>query len=86
MRHIVIRGLPGRKIFSHISHKRQDFQKKKYIDHKCVFWFSPQVLSETFVILGRIQEDIIINLHRSSCKVSVILGAWGGVVVKTLRY
>jgi len=38
-----------------------------------VFWFSLQLLSEIFLILGRIQEDIIINVHRSSCKVHVIL-------------
>jgi hypothetical protein len=39
----------------------------------CVFWFPLQLLSETFLILRRIQRDIIINVHRSSCKVPVIL-------------
>jgi hypothetical protein len=28
---------------------------------------------ETFLILRKIQRDIIINVHRSSCKVLVIL-------------
>ena len=27
---------------------------------KCVFWFSLQILSETFLILRRIQRDIVI--------------------------
>jgi len=40
---------------------------------KCVFWFSLQLLSETFFILRRIQRDVIINVHWSSCKVTVIL-------------
>jgi hypothetical protein len=39
---------------------------------KSVFWFSLQILPDTFLILSRTQWDII-NLHRSSCKVPVIL-------------
>jgi hypothetical protein len=38
-----------------------------------VFSFSLQLMSETFLILRIIQRDIIINVHRSSCKVPVIL-------------
>jgi hypothetical protein len=38
-----------------------------------VFWFPVQYLSEIFFNLRRIQRDIIINIHRSSCKVSVNL-------------
>ena len=38
------------------------FEKKKKVHLKCVFWFSLQLLSETFHIL----RDIIINIHRSS--------------------
>jgi hypothetical protein len=51
----------------------------KKIGVKCVFWFSPQVVSETFLILSRIQRDIIKHVRRSSCKVPVI-------VVKILIY
>ena len=39
---------------------------------KHLFWFSPQTVSETFLILRRIQRDIITNANRSSGKVSVI--------------
>ena len=37
------------------------------------FWFALQLLSQTVVILRIIQRDIIINVHRSSCKVPVII-------------
>ena len=45
---------------------------KKVMNMKCVFLLSPQLLSETFLILSRFR-DIIINVHRASCKVAVIL-------------
>jgi hypothetical protein len=38
-----------------------------------VFWFSLQSMCETLPILRRIQQDIIINVNRSSCKVPIIL-------------
>jgi hypothetical protein len=47
--------------------------RKKLWNRKCMFWFSLRILSETFLILRRIQRDIIINIHRSSCKVLIIL-------------
>ena len=46
---------------------------KKLLNKKCVFCFTLQLWSETFLILRIIQQDIIINVHRSSCKVPVIL-------------
>jgi hypothetical protein len=58
--------------FSTLSHKRHDFWKE-VIEHKFVFWFSVQLLSEIFLILRRIQRDSITNVHRSSRKVHVIL-------------
>ena len=36
-------------------------------------WFSVQILSETFLILKIIQQDIIKNVYRSSCKVPLFL-------------
>jgi hypothetical protein len=45
--------------FSTLSHTRQDFrQKKKLLNIKCVFWFSLQLLSETFLILRRTEREI----------------------------
>ena len=46
---------------------------KKLLNIKCVFLFSLQLLPEIFLILHRIQQDIIINIYRSSCKVPFIV-------------
>ena len=45
---------------------------KKLLNIKRVFWFFLQLLFETFLILWRIQRDTVINVKRSSCRVSVI--------------
>jgi hypothetical protein len=52
--------------FSTLSHKPQDFRKKDSLNIKCVFLFSLQHLSLTFIILRRIQQYFItsiIGLH-----------------------
>jgi hypothetical protein len=73
VRHIVICGLNAAlKYFSTLSDKRSGF-RIKLLNTKCVFWFSVQLLSETFLILGINQRDNIKNVHRSTCKVPVIL-------------
>jgi hypothetical protein len=41
---------------------------KTLLNVKCVFWFCLQLLSETFLILRRIQRDIIINVRKSALK------------------
>ena len=69
-RHASCLPLPG---FSTLSHKRHDLRRKTLLKIKCVSWFSSQVLSETFLILRRTQRDIIINVHTSSCKVTLSL-------------
>jgi hypothetical protein len=46
---------------------------KKLLNVKCVFWFSLQLSPETLLILSRIERHIVINVHRSSCKLPVIL-------------
>jgi len=41
----------------------------QFKNKKCVFWFSLQLLSKTFLILRRILQDIIIKVCMSSRKV-----------------
>jgi hypothetical protein len=59
-------------IFFTLSHEGHDVGKK-FLNVKCVFWFSLERLSNIFLILSRMQEDTIINVHMYSCKVHVIL-------------
>ena len=46
---------------------------KKLLNTKCVFWFSLQLLSETFLILRRNERDMISNVYGSSCAILVIV-------------
>jgi hypothetical protein len=55
--------------FSTLSHKRHDF-RKRLLNIKCFFWLCLQLLSETYLILRRLQRDTIINVRRSACKIS----------------
>ena len=73
--HIVICGQYGYTVryFSTLSHKRHDF-RKILLNIRYVFWFSVQLLSETFLILRRTERDMITSVCWSSCKVPVILG------------
>jgi len=48
---------PALQYFSTLSHKWHEFQKE-LLNVKCVFWFSLQCLSETFLILRRTERDI----------------------------
>jgi hypothetical protein len=57
--------------FSTLSHN--DPWEKELLNIKSVFWFSLQLLPETFLILRRMKWNIIKNVHRSSHKVPVIL-------------
>jgi hypothetical protein len=59
--YIVICGLPGSTIFFHIISQTARFSEKKLLNIKCVFIFSLQLLYATFLILRRIQRDIVIK-------------------------
>jgi hypothetical protein len=75
MRHIVSSFVASLapSYFSTLSHKRHDFRKKKkLLNIKCVLIFSAN-LSETFLTLRIIQQDIVINVKTFSCKVPDIL-------------
>jgi hypothetical protein len=74
MRRIILSSVafPAAPYLSTLSHKWLDF-REKVTEHKmCVLVFL-QLLSEAFVILGRTERDIIINVLTTSCKVPVIL-------------
>jgi hypothetical protein len=71
--YIVICGLSGCTVFFPHYLINGTIFGKRLLNIKCVFWFYLQLLSETFIILRRIQRDIIINVHRSSCKVPLLL-------------
>jgi hypothetical protein len=60
------------KLFHIISQKAWFSGEKNYWTQN-VFWFSLQPLCEIFLILRRIQRDIIIYVQTSSCKVLVML-------------
>ena len=49
-----------------------NFEKETLWGIKCVFWFSLQLLCETFLILIWIQRNFNILVRWSSCKVPVI--------------
>ena len=55
-----------------LSCKRRDF-REKLLNVKCQLHYRKQMLSETFLILIRIQRDIITNEHTSSCKLPIII-------------
>jgi len=47
--------------------------ERNFLNKKCGFWFSLQLLYQTFLILRRNERDMIKGIHWSSCKSSVIL-------------
>ena len=75
MRLIILSSMVSATVLLHkyaftLSHKRHDFPKND--DMICVLRFSLQISSEKFLIMKRIQLDIVINAKTSLCKVPVI--------------
>jgi len=69
---------PALLYFSTLLHKQHDF-RKEVIEYKGRVMIFSTTLSETFLTLRRIQQDIIINVYRSSCK--VFLFSWQILII-----
>ena len=72
MRQIVVCGLSGCTVFFHIISQTSRFSHKDLLNINCVSIVSTN-LSETFLILKRIERDMIKYVYWSSCKVPVII-------------
>jgi len=59
-------------IFPHYLTKSTNFEEKMIEEKMCVLIFSTS-LTEIFLIIRKIEEDIIINLHTTACQVAVTL-------------
>jgi hypothetical protein len=66
--HYSICGMSGSTIFSGFITYTVRFADKSLLNIKYVFWFSLRILSETLLILRRI-DQVIMNVLRSSSKV-----------------
>jgi hypothetical protein len=56
------------RVFPHFLINGTVFGWKKVAEHKlCVLIFPTQILYEIFLILRRIERDVIKNVHWSSC-------------------
>jgi hypothetical protein len=67
--------------FYTLSYKWHKFWKKKVLNTKCVLLFPLQLLSATFLILKRIKQGSIMNVHRSWCKVPVFLSDFSQILI-----
>jgi len=72
MGQIVVFGFSVSTIFCHFISQTARFSGGKFIEKKCVFWFSVQILSDTFLILRINGRDVIKNVYWSLCQVPVI--------------
>ena len=86
MGNIVICDLPGPTIFFHIISQTALFSKTKLLNIICVFWFSLQLLSETFLILRRIWRDIILHIRWSSCTVPLLLSEFNEKLIFSITF
>jgi len=72
MPHIVIRDMPGSTAFFHIISQKTQFFWKSYWTQNVCFDFLYNFCLKKFLILRRIQWDIITNVHGYSWTVPVI--------------
>ena len=70
--YFVFHGLPGCTIFFHIISWAARFLENSK-NMKCMFCYSLQNFSETFLVIRRTERDVFKNINLSSCKVAVIL-------------
>jgi hypothetical protein len=72
IRHIVICRVSGSTIFFHTISQTAQFSEKKFIENKmCILIFPTTFVRNTSHFTRELY--IVINVHRSSCKVPVIL-------------
>jgi hypothetical protein len=71
MYYVVFCGLSDSTVLSTLSHKRHDLREEVDAYKTCVLIFCAN-LCKTFIIMRKIQQDVIINIHWSSRTVSVI--------------
>jgi hypothetical protein len=64
---------PTLQYFPTLSHKRHNFCKKNFVKHKMRVLIFSTTFDETFLLLRRIRQHIVINVCRSSCIVPVSL-------------
>ena len=75
---IIVCGLSGYTISLPIISQTARSLEKKSVNTKCVFWFLSTTAAWNIFILIRIQRytRIVINVHRSSCKVPFIMSGF----------
>ena len=82
---------PLYRIFPHYPLKGTIFEGR-VLNTKCVFWFSVQLLYETFLVLRRTERDMIKTVRRYSCEVPLCLSDFNGTWIlatdfrKILKY
>jgi hypothetical protein len=59
--------------FATLFHKLRDFRKKNLLNVKCLSCSSLHLLSEIFFVLRRNPQDVIINVHKRSYTVTVVV-------------
>jgi hypothetical protein len=83
--YIFLCGLCCSTIFFHIISITARFSWK-LLNARSAFWFSLQLLSETFLNIRRTERDIVINVYWSSGKLLVILIRFNTTCIFSTEY